>query len=382
MLKSGSTRREFLTASTAAALSAALAGKAKAAPENAAGEWRNRRDGMAYRRLGRTNFMISEVVCGGSTITPTNHSHVETAIERGLNYLDTAASYGKGQSELGYSRVIAGSSKREKVFLASKVSPWDINRNRALRELYEGLSASEKAKIDGEVRERLADAPALVENYFGNYFKSQRKEYQDVTLSRVMEDRFPDTIDRPANYRDVVIRSVEESLKRLGTDYLDILMCPHGASSYDEVTKFPEIFEAFERLKKAGKVRHLGASSHSDPARVLQGVVDAGAYSVSMVAYNIVNHSFMDETMAKAHAADLGVIAMKVARPVDHGRKNYPPDDPKRVALIEKAMPGPMKIPVKAYLWALRNPLIAAVNSEMNNQQMVDDNLPVAGKKV
>ena len=83
--------------------------------------------------------MISEIVCGGSTITPTNYRHVEAAIERGLNYLDTAASYGKGQSELGYSRVIAGSSKRERIFLASKVSPWDINRNRVPPELYESL---------------------------------------------------------------------------------------------------------------------------------------------------------------------------------------------------------------------------------------------------
>ena len=45
---------------------------------------------MSYRRLGRTNYMISEVICGGNTIAPDNFRHVEEAIERGLNYLDTA----------------------------------------------------------------------------------------------------------------------------------------------------------------------------------------------------------------------------------------------------------------------------------------------------
>ena len=58
------TRREFL-----GSMALAAAGPA---------EWRNRQSAMAYRRLGRTNYMISEFVCGGNTISPTNHEHVET----------------------------------------------------------------------------------------------------------------------------------------------------------------------------------------------------------------------------------------------------------------------------------------------------------------
>ena len=56
---------------------------------------------------------------------------------------------------------------------------------------------------------------------------------------------------------------------------------------------------------------------------------------------------------------------MKVARPVHHGRKNCPPGDPKQVSLMHGAVPGPLKVPHKAYFWALRNSLISAVNSEM-----------------
>src|SRR6476661_6363683 len=97
-------RREFLAASASAALAQILSTKADAAPAGTAGEWRNRQAGVAYRRLGRTGYMISEVVMGGNTITPDNYEHILEALDMGLNYLDTAPAYGKGRSEQGYAR--------------------------------------------------------------------------------------------------------------------------------------------------------------------------------------------------------------------------------------------------------------------------------------
>src|SRR6478752_3643629 len=99
-------RREFLTATAGAALAQVLATKADAAPAGSAGEWRNRQSGVAYRRLGRTGFMISEVVMGGNTIAPDSYEHILHALDLGLNYLDTAPAYGRGRSEEGYARVI------------------------------------------------------------------------------------------------------------------------------------------------------------------------------------------------------------------------------------------------------------------------------------
>ena len=46
----------------------------KAAPAPAQGEMRNRQEGAAYRRLGRTGFLISEVVMGGNTIIRDDHA--------------------------------------------------------------------------------------------------------------------------------------------------------------------------------------------------------------------------------------------------------------------------------------------------------------------
>ena len=87
---------------------------AQSSDNNKPAEWRNRQPGMAYRRLGRTGYMVSEIVMGGNTISPDNNKHVEMAIEMGLNYLDTSPVYGGGKSEEGYGEVVKRSSIREK----------------------------------------------------------------------------------------------------------------------------------------------------------------------------------------------------------------------------------------------------------------------------
>lgn len=372
-------RREFVRGGSAAALAVALEAKA-ASKSDAAAEWRNRNPDMAYRRLGRTNYMVSEIVCGGNTIAPDNFRHVEEAIERGLNYLDTAPAYGRGRSELGYAKVIAG-SKRERVFLNTKVSVWRSNRNAIFKAIYDSLPGSEQAKVQSKVSEELERRKALDPDHICHYFGGQEDALRASLLSNAMERKYGDRVDRPSEYRDRLLASVDSSLRALGTDYLDLLMVPHGANSAYEVTAFPEIFEAFETLRKAGKVRHLGLSAHSDPGGVLEGAVESGQYSAAMVAYNVVNHSYVDAALDRAQAADLGVIAMKVARPCHHGRDNGLPNDPRRVAMIERAVPGELAVPQKCYLWVLRDSRIAAVNSELKNSAMVADNLPLAGAK-
>jgi aryl-alcohol dehydrogenase-like predicted oxidoreductase len=195
-----------------------------------------------------------------------------------------------------------------------------------------------------------------------------------------METKYGRKIDRGKNYRQIVIDSIEQSLKRLGTDHLDLMMCPHGASTPAELLNYPEIFDAFETLKKAGKVRHLGVSAHSDPGGVLEAAVKAKVYSAAMVAFNIVNRSFVESALAQAHKSDLGVIAMKVARPVAAGPKR-PYDAAKGVKLIEAAVSGGLKPEQKAYVWALRNPNLTAVISEINGSDLLRENLPLAAVK-
>ena len=369
------TRRQFLLDT---ALAAAIATKAPAAPDDAKGEWRNRQSGISYRRLGRTGYMISEVVMGGNTISPTNFDHVLAAIDRGLNYLDTAPAYGRTASEQGMAKVLKA-RPRDKVFLNSKVSIWDQNRNQQFRNIFDSLPGGEQERLRTLAREAIEQSGAAENEYIINYFSGQMQELEDAALSNVMEKRYGRKIDRGRNYRQIILTSVDESLARLGTDHLDLLMCPHGVNTPFELNNHLEIFDAFDVLKKAGKVRHFGISAHTDPAANLSAAIDSGIYSAAMVAYNIVNRARVEPVLQKARRSDFGVIAMKVARPVHSGR---PPDaPPERVKLINDAVPGDLKPPQKAYVWALRNPNLSGVISEMVSQSHVDDNLPLAGKR-
>ena len=335
---------------------------------------------MAYRRLGRTNYMVSEIVCTGDSIAPDNYRHVEEAIERGLNYLDTGPAYGGGRSELGFAQVVAG-SKRQRVFVNTKVSIWSSNRNALFRAIFESLSDSNQKKIGTGMREELERRRALDPDHICHHFGGQQTALEAALRANAMEAQYGPKVDRPAEYRVRVRASVDDSLRALQTDHLNLLMVPHGANSAYEGTAFPEVFEAFEILRKSGKVRHFAVSAHSDPGDVLEGAVESGQYSAAMVAYNIVNRRYVDAALDAAGYADLGVIAMKVARPCHHGRDNGLPNDPRRVPMIEKAVPGALSVPQKCYLSALRDPRIAAVNSELKNSAMVAENLPLAAPK-
>jgi aryl-alcohol dehydrogenase-like predicted oxidoreductase len=376
-------RRGFLRSSLAA--SAALVLPAPLAAFGARGalrlpqagqvEWRNRQAGMKYRRLGRTGFMVSEIVFGGDPIAPDNRRHVEIAIERGLNYLDTAPDYGRGKSEEGYAEVLRAVG-RDKVFQTTKVGRLGPSRNRAYLAIFEQLGRADQEAVLKEVAADIQKRGATLPDYMGNYFGGQLREIETDALSDVLERRYRLKIDSRATYADVMIKSVDESLARLKTDYVDILMCPHGASSYAE-TQIPEVHETFEKLKQQGKVRALGVSAHNDPAGVLRGAITSGVYSMAMIAFNVSNRAYVEPALAEAKQADFGVVAMKLAQGV------FDPDRstnrrPERAVVLDRLVPGELNIYQKAYTFGLGNPNLTAAVSNMVNEQQVLENLVVA----
>src|SRR5689334_11291274 len=118
-------RRSFVRCTVLAPAGFALA----AAQESSGGEWRNKQPGMAYRRLGRTGMMISEVVSGGDPIKSDNYLQLNLALEMGLNYLDMAPAYNNGDCEIAYGKLLGGSSRRNQVFLTTKISAFLPLRN-------------------------------------------------------------------------------------------------------------------------------------------------------------------------------------------------------------------------------------------------------------
>src|SRR3954449_8564810 len=176
--ETGPTRRNFLHAGTttlllggAGALSAPGAARAEPAADEGDAEWRNKQPDMVYRRLGRTGLMISEVVCGGDPITLENYKHLELALEMGLNYLDMAPAYNKGDTERAYGKLLAASpGRRDKVFLATKVSDFNSVRTRLYREVLEGLPESKQAAIRDKARALKESRRVEEPGYYLTYF--------------------------------------------------------------------------------------------------------------------------------------------------------------------------------------------------------------------
>src|SRR5689334_11153 len=176
-------RRAFLQ--QAAATLAATTGAAAAVTP----EWRNRQPGMEYRRLGRTEFRISAITFGAQQVRPGLIQPVEVAIDMGLNYIDTAAAYGKGLSEEGLAPVIAG-AKRDRVFLTTKIQPWLHGRNALFQKIYETLPEAEQKRLKAEVAEYIRSRRAVESDSMGGYYAGQRAVYEASILSNAMEKKY------------------------------------------------------------------------------------------------------------------------------------------------------------------------------------------------
>jgi aryl-alcohol dehydrogenase-like predicted oxidoreductase len=344
-------------------------------------EWRNRQSEMAYRRLGRTGLMISGVVCGGDPITLANYQHLDRAIEMGLNYLDMAPAYNKGDTERAYGKLLGGSSsKRAKVFLTTKISGYDQLREQMYKEIFDGLPATRQEAIRERARQLRAERGVEKPGYYLTYFPGQQRAFDLAYLRVAMLPEYGARVEGSPRLRAFLTESLEGSLKRVGTDHFDIVMAPHGANAPEDLT--PEIAEVFAQLKQQGKVRFLGVTSHNDPAGVLKAATAAGHYDVVMMAYNVINGGAVEDPIRQAAAHDVGIIAMKAAHAVATHHKRLQPIPDWRVAKVDRIVPGPDKPPIKAYIWALQNPHIAAVISNLWDETHVRENLAVAGRKV
>jgi predicted aldo/keto reductase-like oxidoreductase len=116
--------------------------------------------------------------------------------------------------------------------------------------------------------------------------------------------------------RDEAMQQLENTLRRMKTDYLDLWQC-HEVSRQDEVDKILApggSLEAFVAAKKQGKVRHIGFTGHADPA-VHQRLMDSfDGWETVQCPVNLVDPhylSFIDGVLPKARKKGLGILAMK-----------------------------------------------------------------------
>lgn len=370
-------RRGFLAASAATVASAALprAVMGAAAP---AEEWKNRQPEMTYRRLGRTGYMISSIGMGGDDIRPDNIDQVLWAVDMGLNYFDTAPNYGNGLSEKGYA-VVHKTRGRDKFFQSTKVNIFP-NRTMTYQRLFRALPDDEQARITAQANDEIKTRKLAEPNYLGPYFNGQESGLRMSIIANLLSQKYADKVNAQKVYKQYILDSVDKSLQSLGTDRVDCLLM-RGIETPYEVSHTPEVFDAFEIVKKAGKARYLGFSAHSDPAGVLNAAVDTGVYSLGMVAYHFLNAERVNPVIEKATKADFGVLCMKAARVIQNPY-NRRETIPERVAALHKLIPGDdMTAFQKGFHFSLQNKNLSAVVIGMTTLQQAKQNIPLALSK-
>lgn len=101
------------------------------------------------------------------------------------------------------------------------------------------------------------------------------------------------------------------SLQRLGLEYVDILYL-HNVFRREAVL-FEPLLAALEQLKKDGKVRFIGVSTHRNEPEVIRAAIEGKKHDVVLTAYNFRqdHHTEVAKAISEAAAAGLGIVAMK-----------------------------------------------------------------------
>jgi len=106
--------------------------------------------------------------------------------------------------------------------------------------------------------------------------------------------------DGPADYgssRSRLIRAVDASLKRMGTDYIDLLQL----HAFDAGTPIEEVLSTLDELVRAGKLRYVGVSNFSG-WQVMKSLAEADKhgyprYAAHQVYYSLVGRDYEWELM-------------------------------------------------------------------------------------
>jgi aryl-alcohol dehydrogenase-like predicted oxidoreductase len=242
-------RREFIGKAAAGVVAAGIGISCRSQSESSA----EKASGKINRTLGRTGLELPVVSFGVmNSASPDLLSH---ALESGIKHMDTAHLYLQGNSERAIGKFLEETGARSQVYLGTKMR---FNRDR------------EK-----------------------HVFLLEGVERQPAATAENFEEQ------------------LNESLRRLRTDYVDILYI-HSCYS-PEMVLFDPLMEASLAAKKAGKARFIGISTHNRESDNIHAAVDAGIYDVVLTAYNYLmeGREAIKEAIQYAAANNVGIIAMK-----------------------------------------------------------------------
>lgn len=297
-------RRSFLGKGAASVIGAGLGlagtsgllrgGPAQSAPGQAEEKSNGKPNIKEYRELGKTGYKVSDIAYGNGRLQDT--AELEYAIERGINYVDTARQYFDMEIVIGK----LFPAKRDKLFVTTKLMP-------------------------------------------------------ELITATVSEEE--------------ITKGIEESVQRLNTDYIDCcLIHSVGDPNLGDRTRIenPNIYTAFEKAKKAGKIRGWGVSSHG-PKMIedFTWLLDNTDIDMIMPGMNLMTKG-LEPVLATAKKKGVAVVAMKTlsaARKIDYSKYT------KEGRTVRQAV-------IK---WMLAQPNIDTLSITMTSIEQIDEYVAMSG---
>jgi predicted aldo/keto reductase-like oxidoreductase len=210
------------------------------------------------------------------------------------------------------------------------------------------------------------------EPVIGNALKGKRDKV--VIVSK--------TVTSSGTRQGAMMRSLEESLKNLQTDYIDIYF-DHAVNDIDRL-KNPEWRAFVDKARQQGKIRFTGMSGHAGHlAECVEYAAEHELFDVMLLAQNfgedpnfydrmtrsfdfVANQSRLPAAMEKAKKKGIGIVAMKVLR----GAK---------LNDMRPFETGDATFAQAAFRWALNNKNVDAVIISMTSRNTIDEYLGASG---
>ena len=295
---------------------------------------------MKFRKLGNTGLIVSELALGtmqfGGKMNMGNLGQDDTtrmvklALDRGINFIDTADVYSLGESE------------------------------------------------------------TLV----GNALKGVRKE---IVLATKVRLPMAENLNHSGATRVNILREVEDSLRRLQTDYIDLYQI-HG---WDSNTPLEETVRTLDDLVRHGKVRYIGLSNYMSwqaaTAVMLQERLELEKFVTAQMYYSLVGRGLEYEFQSFAEYHNIGILVWSPlaggflsgkysrANPTPAGTRfaeagAFVPFDKElgyRVVDVLKQVAGRHNVsPARVALaWVLGRPAISSVIIAARKAEQLEDNI-------
>ncbi|MFI7413951.1 aldo/keto reductase [Streptomyces sp. NPDC049627] len=305
---------------------------------------------MRRNRLGKSDVHVTELGFGGGPLgglfapldDETAAGALEAAWDGGIRYFDTSPHYGIGHSERRIGGLLRGKPRGE-FTLSTKVGRLLVPQDPA-----------------GRMDESFA-VPAT------------HRRVWDFT-------------------RDGVLRSVEDSLERIGVDRVDLLLLHDAEEHFEDALRGG--YPALAELRAQGVVGAIGAGMYH-PGKLTR-LVEESDVDVVMLSgrYTLLDHSALDDLLPACTRRGVSILAASVfnsgllatARPAEGATFDYAPAAPHllrrahRMADVCEA--HGVTLPELAMAFPLRHPAVAGIVVGMRTADEVRRNIAAFGKEI